>query len=120
MKTFGEDIKAIYLNNRSILVFFALNLIAGIALLVFGLVRLNPNISVVKVGYSDMYGYQDGVWTDMLAFPLMTVVLGVLHSFIAVKIYHKRGAGMTKFFLLTTLAVILGGFVVLSRLLGEG
>lgn len=120
MKTFGEDIKNIYEKNRSIFVLITFNLIAAIALAVFGFVRLNPNISVMKVGYSDISGYKDGVWTDMLAFPLMALVLGVLHSFIAVKIYHKRGAGMTKFFLFTTFVVILSGFIVMARLLGEG
>ncbi|MBR5939021.1 hypothetical protein IKZ77_00505, partial [Candidatus Saccharibacteria bacterium] len=98
MKAFGEDIKKIYLNNRLIFVFIAINIIAAIALAVFGFIRLNPSISVVKVGYSDISGYKDGVWTDMLAFPLMALILGILHSIVAVKIYHKRGAGMTKFF----------------------
>jgi hypothetical protein len=120
MKTFGEDLKKIYANNRAIFVFIALNLIAAIALFVFGVVKLNPNISVVKVGYSDISGYKDGVWSDMIAFPMLALVLGIMHSVIAVKIYHKRGAGMTKFFLFVTFAVILGGFVALSRLLGEG
>jgi len=120
MKTFVEDIKKIYFNNRLIFLFIAVNLIAGIALAVYGMIRLNPNISVVKVGYSDVSGYKDGVWTDMIAFPLIALTLGILHSVVAVKIYHKRGAGMTKFFLFTTLIIILGGFVVLSRLLGEG
>lgn len=120
MKTFGEDVKDIYANNRSVFGFIALNLIASIALAVFCFVRLNPSISVVKVGYSDISGYKDGSWTDLLAFPLIALTLGVLHALIAVKIYHKRGAGMTKFFLFTTFMLIMGGFVVLTRLLGEG
>lgn len=98
----------------------ALNFMLALALAVFSFFRLNPNIPVVKVGYSDLYGYQDGVWTDMLAFPLMVLILGVLHSFIAVKIYHKRGAGVTKFFLLVTSMALIGCFVVFARLLGEG
>ena len=82
--------------------------------------RAYPSASVVKIGYGDIGGYRDGTWTEMLAFPLLAIVFGVLHNFIAIRIYKKRGAGMTKFFLVATTTLIIGAFIVLIRLLREG
>ncbi len=120
MKTYLEDFKKIYFEERWMLILMILNLVISIALFVFGIINLNPNSAVVKIGYGDIGGYQDGAWTDMLAFPILGVVFGIVHNFIAVKIYHRRGAGMTKFFLITTLMLAVGAFVVLNRLLQEG
>lgn len=102
------------------LVLMILNLLASVALFIFSIINLNPNIAVVKIGYGDIGGYRDGSWVDMLAFPVLALILGVFHNLVALKIYHKRGAGMTKFFILTTTALIAGTLIVLIRLLGEG
>lgn len=102
------------------LVLMVLNMVASLALLIFGVVNLNPNVAVVKIGYGDIGGYRDGSWIDMLAFPLLALTFGIFHNLIALKIYHKRGAGMTKFFILATSALIAGAFIVLIRLLREG
>ena len=76
-------------------------------------------ICFVKVGYGDIGGYRDGAWADMLAFPLFAIIFGILHNLLAVRIFHKRGGGMTKFFLISTTTLILGAFLVQVRLLGE-
>lgn len=102
------------------LILIILNFVVSIALFVFSIIRLNPNSAVVKIGYGDIGGYRDGAWTDMLAFPILALVFGILHGLIAVKIYHRRGAGVTKFFLITTSMLIIGTFIVLIRLLKEG
>ena len=120
MKTYIEDFKKIYFEERWMLILIIINFIASIALLVFSIVRLNPNSAVVKIGYGDIGGYRDGSWTDLLAFPILAILFGVLHNLIAVKIYHRRGAGVTKFFLITTSMLIVGSFIVLIRLLKEG
>lgn len=120
MKFFAEDLKQIYQTERIMLILMILNLLASLALAIFGFVNLSPNAPMVKIGYGDIGGYRDGSWTDMLAFPLLATVFGILHNFIAIKIFHKRGAGMTKFFLVATTALIAGTFIVLIRLLGEG
>lgn len=119
MKTFKEDLIKAYQSERGIIVFIAINLLLSIGLLVFSLVNLNPNSAVIKIGYGDIGGYRDGGWFDMLAFPLLAIVFGVLHGFLALRIFHKRGGGMAKFFLITTAALILGTFLVMTRLLGE-
>lgn len=120
MKYFAEDLKKIYAEERIMLILMILNIIASIALLVFSIVNLNPNVAVVKIGYGDIGGYRDGSWLDLLAFPILAIIFGIFHNLIALKIYHKRGAGMTKFFVLTTSSLLAGTFIVLIRLLREG
>lgn len=120
MKTFKEDLIAIYQNERSILILIALNFLISVGLMVFAIIRLNPNAAVIRTGYSDIGGYRDGAWTGLLTFPIIAVIFGVMHSLLAVKVFHKRGGGMAKFFLITTTMLILGTILVLSRLLGEG
>ncbi len=120
MKNFKEDLKNIYQSERSILVFMAINVILSFALMLFGMINLNPGSSVIKIGYGDIGGYRDGVWTELFAFVLLGLIFGVFHNLIAFKVFHKRGAGMTKFFLVITMVLTFGSFVVLGRLLGEG
>ena len=118
MKALLEDFKKIWQNERLTLVLLILNILGSIALLVVGILKLNPDSVVVKIGYGDIGGYRNGSWADMLAFPLLAVIFGVFHSIIALRIYHKRGAGMTKFFLINTAVLIIGAFIVLFRLTG--
>lgn len=118
MKSFGESIKKLYQSERLTLILIILNLLASIALFVVGILKLSPDSAIVKVGYGDIGGYRNGSWADMFIFPLLAIIFGVLHNFIALRIYQKRGVGMTKFFLLTTSALIAGAFIVLFRLTG--
>lgn len=120
MKTFKEDIVNIYQSNRSIIVLMALNLLFSLGLLIFALVSLNPDTAVFKIGYGDIGGYRDGTWLDMLAFPTFAILFGILHNLLALRIFHKRGTSMTKFFLFTTTGLIFWTLLVLIRLLGEG
>ena len=120
MKKFKQSFIKIYHDERGIMLIMILNIVLSIALLIFSLVRLNPNASVVKIGYGDIGGYRDGTWLDMLAFPLLAILFGLVHTFLALRIFQKRGGGMTKFFLIITTILILGSFLVLARLLGEG
>ena len=119
MKTFKEDFIKIYQTERGVLLLMLLNFILALILVVFSLLNLNPNIPVVKIGYGDIGGYRDGTWADLLAFPILAFTFGVLHNFLALRVFHKRGGGMTKFFLLATSALIVSTFLVLTRLLGE-
>lgn len=120
MSLFKEDFIKICQNERGILVIIVLNLLFSIALIIFSAVNLNPNSAVVKIGYGDIGGYRDGTWVDMLAFPLLAIIFGVFHNLLALRIFHKRGSGMAKFFLLATTMLIFGTFLVLIRSLGEG
>lgn len=120
MQILKEDFIKIYHNERGVLALMIINLLFSIALIIFAIVSLNPNASVVKVGYGDIGGYRDGTWMDMLAYPLFAVIFGVFHNLLTIRIFHKRGSGMAKFFLLTTTMLLFGTFLVLIRTLGEG
>lgn len=120
MKYLAEDIKKIYLHERFMLVLMIINLLGSIVLFIYTILHLHAESAIVKVGYGDIGGYRSGSWTDMLTFLILAVILGIFHNVIALRIYHKRGAGMTKFFLLTTSLLIIGAFIVLARLTGEG
>ncbi len=119
MKNFKEDLISIYQSERGLLILMILNLLLAIILLVFSITSLNPNSAVVKIGYGDIGGYRDGIWTDMIAFPLLAITLGVLHNLLTLRVFRKRGGGMAKFFAITTTALIMGTGLVLVRLLGE-
>ena len=119
MKTFKEDIIKLYQTEKGIVTLIVLNLIFSITLFIFSIVNLNPNSTVVKIGYGDIGGYRDGAWFDMIVFPILALVFGILHSLLTIKIFHKRGSGMAKFFIITTVALVMGTFLVLIRLLGE-
>lgn len=120
MKDFKEDFINIYHNERGLLIIMVLNLLFSIALLIFSLVTLNPNSATTKIGYGDIGGYRDGTWASMLAFPILAVIFGFLHSLLALRIFRKRGSGMAKFFLITTTVLIAGTILTLIRLRGEG
>ena len=120
MKDLKADLKKIYQNERIMLVFMIGNLLLSLALMIFSFIKINPSSSVTKVGYGDIGGYRDGSWTDLIAFPLLALLFGVMHNFIAVRIFHRRGAGMTKFFILITTLLIIGAFIVFIRLTQEG
>ena len=119
MKHFKEDFIEIYHHERGLLLLMVLNLLIAIVFCVFAIVHIDPSSAVIKIGYGDIGGYRDGTWGGLLAFPLLALILGVLHGLLALKIFHKRGSGMAKFFLMTTTALILGTFLVFIRLIGE-
>ena len=120
MKTFKEDLIKIYQTERGVIVLMVLNFLLATGLFIFSVININPDLSVVRVGYGDIDGYRDGSWMDIIAFPTLAVIFGILHNLLAIKIFHKRGGGMVKFFLILTAALIIGAILVLVRILGEG
>ena len=119
MKNYLEGIKTIYQNEKNLLILMIVNLLASIVLLVVGIVNINVDAAVVTIGYGDIGGYRSGSWTDMLVFSVLAFLFGILHNFIAIKIFRKRGAGMAKFFVIITTSIIIGAFIVLLRLTGR-
>lgn len=120
MKELKEDFIDIYHNERGIIVMMAFNFLLAMGIMVFAITKLNPASSVVKIGYGDIGGYRDGAWYDLLAFPILMFVFGVLHTLLSARIFRKRGGGMAKFFLMVTTCLILGTLLVLLRLMKEG
>lgn len=99
----------------------------SLALLIFSLVTLRPQNTVVIVGYGDVYGeiagltggYRRDSWLNMLAFPILAIVFGVVHNVIAMRVYQKYGKNTALMIIAMTMLLIFGTFVVILRLLGE-
>ena len=120
MQSLKENFIDMYHSERGIIILMIFNFLLATGLFVFSIIKLNPSNPVAKVGYDDIGGYRDGAWFDMIAFPLLAITFGILHTLLAARIFQKRGGGMTKFFLLVTTCLILGTLLVLIRLLKEG
>ena len=120
MQNFKTDFVKIWQTERTAIVLMGLNFLLSVGLLVFAILILNPEASVIKISYSDISGYHNGVWFYPVTFIVLAIIFGILHNFLSVLIFHKRGSGMAKFFLITTTFLILGAILVLIRLLGEG
>ncbi len=134
MKDFGQNLKEIIREHKVLFLMMIILVLMCLALFITSIVTLSPSSAVVKTGYGDIGsfsgedlvemrtagGYRDGSWVDMLAFPILALIIGILHNLIAVRLYKRRGDGLAKAFVLISMAITLGAFVVLFRLLGEG
>lgn len=134
MKELKESFGEIFRKQKGILTVMAILLVLSLALFVLSVVTLSPGASVVKVGYGDIGryqggewasmsnsgGYHDGSWMEMLAFPVLALIFGILHNILVVKIYQKRGVGLAMVFGMVSIILVIGAFLVLIRLLGEG
>ncbi|MBR2588836.1 hypothetical protein IKE84_00620 [Candidatus Saccharibacteria bacterium] len=134
MKDFGQNFRKIISEHRMLFALMILLALASLALLITSLVTLSPSSAVVKVGYGDIGsfagedlaemrtagGYRDGSWVDMVAFPILAVIIGVIHNLIAVRLFVRRGDNTAKAFIAISFLIVIGAFLVLFRLLGEG
>lgn len=101
--------------------------VMSVILLIFTLFALRPQNTVVIVGYGDVYGeiaglsggYRRDSWMNMLAFPLFAVIFGVVHNFLALRIYQKHGRDLALTFIGLTMLLVVATLVVLLRLTGE-
>lgn len=99
----------------------------SVALLVFSFTALRPQNTVVIVGYGDVYGeiagisggYRRDSWVNMLAFPILAVVFGVVHNLLILRVYRRYGKDTALMVAVATMLLIVGTFVILLRLLGE-
>ena len=101
----------------------------SLILLVIALVTLRPQTTVVITGYGDVYGelagltggYRRESWLNMLAFPILALLFGVVHNFLAVRVYQKYGRDAALVLVVVTmLLVVVATALVIFRLLGEG
>lgn len=97
-------------------------------LLLIALVTLRPQSTVVITGYGDVYselaglsgGYRRESWLNMLAFPILAVVFGVVHNFLAIRVYQKAGRDAALVLVVLTMLLVIATALVIFRLLGEG
>ena len=118
MKRFLKTIVDILHEHKVLLVLMFILFVMGLAFFVFSLFCLHPNTPVANIGYSDIDGYRSGPWGNLLAFPLLAILFGILHNFLAMRIYQKRGAGLAQVFVVISIFLLIGAFIVLLRLIG--
>lgn len=102
-------------------------LVISVVFLIFSLTMLRPQNTVVIVGYGDVYGeiaglsggYRRDSWMNMLAFPVLAVIFGVVHNFIALRVYRKYGRDAAMMVVVGTMVLIVGAVAVMLRLAGE-
>ena len=130
MKELGKTMVEIYEKHRGVLLLMAALLLISLAFFVHGVINLSPQSVMVKTGYGDIGryqggewsemqaagGYRDGGWAQMLAFPIMAIVLGVIHCFIALKLYRNKGVAMMGAFLFASILLVIVAWVVMIRL----
>ena len=100
----------------------------SLILLVIALVTLRPQTTVVITGYGDVYGelagltggYRRESWLNMLAFPILALLFGVVHNFLAVRVYQKYGRDAALVLVVVTALLVVATALVIFRLLGEG
>lgn len=102
--------------------------VMSLILLVIALVTLRPQATVVITGYGDAYGelagltggYRRESWLNMLAFPILALLFGVVHNFLAVRVYKKYGRDAALVLVVVTMLLVVATALVIFRLLGEG
>lgn len=113
--------------QKGLMIAMILLVVMSAIMLVFALTTLRPQSTVVIVGYGDVYGeiagisggYRRDSWLNMLAYPALALLFGVVHNILALRVYRKYGKDAALVLVVATMAIILGAFVVIFRLLGE-
>lgn len=124
---FRSTWKEICRKQHSLMIAMIILVVMSVLLLIFTLVSLRPQATVVIVGYGDVYGeiaglsggYRRDSWMNMLAFPVLAVIFGAVHNLLALRVYRKYGKVPALMVVLMTMLLIVATFVVLLRLLGE-
>ncbi len=119
MKDIIKTLKEIFRSHGILLILMILIFLSSLVLFVFSILALNPDATVVKISYSDVGGYVDGGWNNMFAFLFFSVLFGILHNLLIIKVFQKHGDGLAKVFAILTLVLVFSTFVVLARLAGE-
>lgn len=126
-QSLGAIWREVYQKQKGMMILMAVLLVMSLVLLIFSLTALRPQNTVVIVGYGDVYGELAGIsggyrrdsWLNMLAFPILAILLGVVHNILALRVYRKYGRDVAMVILVTSLLVVIGVGVTLLRLLGE-
>ena len=120
MSSFRKLLFTIFKEQRGLFILMALNSLMGLVVFAYSVFTLRFESSAVKIGYGDIGGYRDGAWTEMLMYPMLAILLGVLSVFLGARIFERHGGNSAKVFMGINMCLIVWMFVTLLRLLGEG
>ena len=133
MKDIGAGLRKIFQKDKGVILMMLILLIMGLLLVLHTLFHFKAGGTTMYIGYSDIGGftsgeflslwnsggYRTGGWSEMIIFPILGVVLGILHNLFAVQVYNRRGKGFAIIVLLLSIMIATGAFLLLMRLLGE-
>ena len=133
MKDIRAGFKKIFRDDKGLLVAMLVLFGFGVLLILHTLIHFKAGGTTMYSGYSDIGeftggdplslwnsgGYRTGGWVEMAVFPILGLVLGVLHNLFAIQAYERRGKGYALTVILLSSLVAVGAFVLLLRLLGE-
>lgn len=123
----GSTWKEVVRKQKSLLIAMAVLTVMSAVLFCFAMTTLKPQNTVVIVGYGDVYGdlagisggYRRDSWANMLAFPILALVFGIVHNILVLRVYRKYGKELAMTVAVGTMFLVAGTFLVLFRLLGE-
>ena len=114
-----ESLETIAQRHPGILAAMITLLALSLMLLILSLIQILPvNAPTTTIGYGDIGGYRAGSWLQMLAFPVLALIFGVVHNFIAIRLFNERGATRAKLFLWLSIILALVAFIILLRVTG--
>ena len=133
MKDIGAGLKKIFREEKGLLVMMLVLFAMGMVLILHTLFHFKAGGTTMYIGYSDIGeftggdplslwssgGYRTGGWAEMAVFPILGVILGVLHNLFAVQAFRRRGKGFAVAVVMMSMMIAVGAFVLLMRLLGE-
>ncbi|MBQ3294073.1 hypothetical protein IJG96_03020 [Candidatus Saccharibacteria bacterium] len=133
MKEIRAGVKKIFREDKGVLVAMLVLFGFGLLLVLHTLIHFKAGGTTMYIGYSDIGefaggdplslwnsgGYRTGGWAEMAVFPILGLILGVLHNLFAIQAYERRGKGFAVTMILLSILVAAGAFVLLLRLLGE-
>ncbi len=133
MKDIGAGLKKIFREEKGLLVMMLVLFAMGMVLILHTLFHFKAGGTTMYIGYSDIGeftggdplslwssgGYRTGGWAEMAVFPILGVILGVLHNLFAVQAFRRRGKGFAVAVVMISMMIAVGAFVLLMRLLGE-
>lgn len=119
--------KEVARKQKPLMIAMIVLMVASAILLVFSLTTLRPQNTVVIVGYGDVYGeiagisggYRRDSWMNMLAFPVLALIYGLLHNLMILKVYRKYGRDLAMMIAVASILLVVGTFIIIFRLLGE-
>lgn len=125
--SWGSIWKEVVRKQKPLMIAMLVLMVASAILLVFSFTTLRPQNTVVIVGYGDVYGeiagisggYRRDSWMNMMAFPVLALIYGVLHNVMILRVYRKYGRDAAMMIAIMSVLLVVGTFVVIFRLLGE-
>lgn len=133
MKDIGAGFRKIFREEKGLFAMMLALFVMGAVLVLHTFLHFKAGGTTMYIGYSDIGeftngdplslwnsgGYRTGGWAEMAVFPILGLILGVLHNLFAIQAYKRRGKGFAIVVVLTSMLIAVGAFVLLLRLLGE-